>query len=158
MYPVLGILLALFFGYLIAGRILSGFPLSSGLNIILTTVSTLLLGYFFIRISLFFFKKLKNKWAVGARWQFIAIFIIFAVNGSLAGRLSSPLMRFIGMGAENTSGWLYWPLRLIIIFPIYLISLLIVAWIFGQYKFFYAFEKKMLSRMGLSFLFGGEKK
>ncbi|MDP5044534.1 MAG: diacylglyceryl transferase [Leeuwenhoekiella sp.] len=78
---------------------------------------------------------------------------MFAITGSTAGRISSPVMNLIGLDYDSTSGWLYWPLRIVLIFPLYQILLLAVAWIFGQYKFFYQFEKKMLSRMGLGFLF-----
>jgi len=28
-----------------------------------------------------------------------------------------------------------------------------VGWLFGQFKFFWAFEKKFLNRLGLGFLF-----
>ena len=152
-HPILGILLAVFFGFLITNRILSLVLLSTFLKMILTLFSTLLWGYLIILLSLFCFKKLKNRWQLDARWQFIAVFIVFAITGSLAGRLSNPLMDFMGLAYENTSGWMYWPLRILLIFPIYQILLLAVGWLFGQYSFFYAFEKKMLSRLGLGFLF-----
>jgi hypothetical protein len=51
---------------------------------------------------------------------------------------------------------IYTLLRIMIIFPIYQILLIVVATIFFQFKFFWEFEKKFLSRIGLKFLF--EKK
>ena len=40
-------------------------------------------------------------------------------------------------------------MRITIIFPIYQILILIVGFLFGQFKFFWDFEKKMLFRLGL---------
>jgi hypothetical protein len=39
------------------------------------------------------------------------------------------------------------PIRLIIIFPIYQILLVLIGSIFGQFRFFWKFEKKILKRM-----------
>ncbi|GAL76387.1 hypothetical protein JCM19275_796 [Nonlabens ulvanivorans] len=79
----------------------------------------------------------------------IAIFIVFAITGSASARLSTPLLEIIGIDRDSMSGWFFWPLRLIIIFPIYQVLLVVMGWIFGQFEFFWAFEKKMLARFGL---------
>lgn len=155
-FPLLGILLSIGCGYLITSRILSSFNLDTQEFLTLYIFSTLVITYLIIQLSLFCFKKLKNRWIVNARWEYIAIFIVFAITGSTAGRISDPVMSLIGLGHDTTSAWLYWPLRIFLIFPLYQILLLIVAWIFGQYKFFYVFEKKMLSRMGMGFLFSNK--
>ena len=151
-FPALGILLSLGCGFLIARRL--DFFLDPGITQkIYLTILSIILTYAIIQLSLFCFKKLKNRWLLENRWEFIAVFIVFAITGSTAGRISSPVMQTIGLGSETISGWIYWPLRILIIFPIYQVLLLIIAWIFGQYAFFYQFEKKMLSRFGLGFLF-----
>ncbi|MFD2827526.1 DUF6787 family protein [Leeuwenhoekiella polynyae] len=152
-YPILGVLLALGCGYLIAARLDFFFESDTMLHTSYLVALTILITYLILKISLLCFKKLKNRWILEYRWQFIAVFMVFAITGSTAGRISSPVMNAIGLGGDSISGWVYWPLRILIIFPIYQVLLLVVAWIFGQYKFFYAFEKKMLSRMGLGFLF-----
>lgn len=152
-YPALGILLSVGCGYLIAARLDFFFESGTLQHSIYRIALTILITYFIIKISLFCFEKLKNRWILDYRWQFIAVFMVFAITGSTAGRISSPVMQALGLGSDSISGWIYWPLRILIIFPIYQILLLLVAWVFGQYKFFYAFEKKMLSRMGLGFLF-----
>jgi len=151
-YPVLGIILSLACGILIARR-LDFFLEPGALQTVYLVILALVLTYLIIKLSLYCFKKLKNRWILDYRWQFIAAFIVFAITGSTAGRISSPVMQALGLGSDSISGWIYWPLRIIIIFPLYQVLLLIVAWIFGMYSFFYAFEKKMLSRMGLGFLF-----
>ena len=151
-HPILGLLASLLCGYLIAKSMLTSYThsefyyLSLGFLTVLGTIAI-------IKISLWCFKKLKHRWKVDARWEFIAIFLCFAVTGSTAGRLSNPLMELIGLARETTNGWLYWPLRIVLIFPIYQVILVAYGWLFGQSKFFTPFAKKMASRMGFGFLF-----
>ncbi len=42
----------------------------------------------------------------------------------------------------------YYALRLLMIFPVYQVLLVAYGWLFGQFRFFWQFEKNMLSRMG----------
>jgi hypothetical protein len=98
-------------------------------------------------------KKLKERWGISSNIQVILIIIVFALNGSFATWVAKPITEFIGISSENTHWWIYIPLRIFLIFPIYQITLPLVGWLFGQFKFFWDFEKKMLSRLGLSFLF-----
>ena len=44
--------------------------------------------------------------------------------------------------------WIFWPLRIFIIFPIYQVLIVIIGAMFGQFNFFWTLEKKMLSRLG----------
>ncbi|MEO9890408.1 DUF6787 family protein, partial [Nonlabens ulvanivorans] len=110
---------------------------------------TLVLAYVFYRFCMWVFPKLINKWNIKSRWEMIAIFIVFAITGSASARLSAPLLEIIGIDRDSMSGWFFWPLRLIIIFPIYQVLLVVMGWVFGQFEFFWAFEKKMLARFGL---------
>jgi hypothetical protein len=89
------------------------------------------------------------------------IFIVFAITGSASAKLAAPLLEFLGVQpsdfVEVPMGMVFYTLlRVLIIFPIYQILLIIVATLFFQFKFFWEFEKKILKRMGLKFLF--EKK
>jgi hypothetical protein len=54
---------------------------------------------------------------------------------------------------EEDFGYWFTPVRLLIIFPLYQVLLVLIGSLFGQFKFFWAFEKKMLRSMGLGFLF-----
>jgi hypothetical protein len=58
----------------------------------------------------------------------------------------------LGILKEDLEYW-FTPIRLILIFPIYQVLLVVIGFLFGQFKFFWAFEKKMLKRMGLGFFF-----
>lgn len=98
-------------------------------------------------------EKLKQRWGIESNWAIIAILIVFAINGSFAAWVAKPIMNFLDLNPDNTNAIVYWFLRIILIFPIYQLTLPIVGWIFGQFKFFWSFEKKFLSRLGLGFLF-----
>ncbi|QTE22979.1 DUF6787 family protein [Polaribacter cellanae] len=98
-------------------------------------------------------EKLKERWGIESNWSLLAIFIVFAINGSFAAWVAKPVTNFIGLSSGTISGFIYWPLRILLVFPIYQLTLPIVGWLFGQFKFFWEFEKKFLSRLGLGFLF-----
>ncbi len=97
-------------------------------------------------------KNLKQRWNVTSNWQLTIIFIVFAITGSTAAYLSKPVTTALGITKENLSLWIYWPFRLLIIFPVYQVMLVIIGAVFGQFAFFWEFEKKMLDRMKLGFI------
>ena len=96
-------------------------------------------------------EKLKKKWGVTSNFKFVVIFIVFAITGSLSAYLSKPITNYIGLTEENLSNF-YWPIRLIAIFPLYQVLLVFFGFVFGQFKFFWWFEKKMLRSMKLGFI------
>lgn len=103
-------------------------------------------------------KKLKERWGISSNWQILVICFVFAITGSSSVYIAKPFLAWIGMDRSNFSEvwWsqsIYWLLRILLIFPFYQILLVVFGWLFGQFKFFWAFEKKMLGRMGLQFLF-----
>ncbi|GEQ86319.1 hypothetical protein ULMS_18270 [Patiriisocius marinistellae] len=96
-------------------------------------------------------KKLKQRWNITSNWQLILIFIVFAITGSTAAKLAAPITGALGVTKEM--GWyIYWPFRIFIIFPVYQVLLVFFGWLFGEFKFFWAFEKKMLKHLKLGFL------
>jgi hypothetical protein len=97
--------------------------------------------------------KLKERWGIESNWAIVAILLVFAINGSFASWVAKPVTNFLGLSPETINPFLYWPLRILLIFPIYQLTLPLVGWLFGQFKFFWAFEKKFLNRLGLGFLF-----
>ncbi len=96
--------------------------------------------------------KLKQRWNITSNWQLVIIFIVFAITGSTAAYLSKPVTNYLGITKDSMSLWFYWPLRLILLFPIYQILLVFIGALFGQFSFFWEFEKKMLYRMKLGFI------
>lgn len=103
-------------------------------------------------------EKLKERWGIESNWQIVIIFIVFAITGTAASKLAAPLTEFIGLQKETTNPYIFWPVRILLIFPIYQILLVFFGWVFGQFNFFWNMEKKMLKRIGLGFLINGEEK
>ena len=150
LFPFLGSIALLLSGYLLAKAILSKF---SEINTILLIFLTLIIAYGILNITLKLFKKLAVKWQVNYRWELIAIFLVFAVTGSTSAKISGPIIEFFNLKELISNSFLFWTIRILIIFPIYQVLLVLVGWLFGQFKFFWAFEKKMLCRMGLKKFF-----
>lgn len=95
---------------------------------------------------------LKKRWGIETNFQLTIIFIVFAITGSASAWLSKPVCFWLGITKEDLGYW-FTPIRLLLIFPLYQILLVAIGFVFGQFKFFWAFEKKMLKRMGFNFLF-----
>ncbi|RTY73401.1 diacylglyceryl transferase [Flavobacterium sp. GSP27] len=96
--------------------------------------------------------KLKQRWGIETNFQLTLIFIVFAITGSASAWLSEPFCFWLGITSEELGHW-FTPVRLVLIFPIYQVLLVLIGFLFGQFKFFWTFEKKMLKRMGLEFIF-----
>ena len=102
-------------------------------------------------------EKLKQRWGLTSNWQIIAIIIVFSINGSFAAWVAGPVTNFFGINSETTEPYaFYLILRILLIFPIYQLTLPLVGWFFGQFNFFWSFEKKMLRRMGFKRFFPEE--
>ena len=98
-------------------------------------------------------KKLKDKWNIKSNFQLIIILIVFAITGSLSLVVSEPILEILGINSSSMSTWLFTPLRLIIVFPVYQLLILAIGFLFGQFNFFWQLEKKMLIKMGFSKFF-----
>ena len=95
---------------------------------------------------------LQEKWGVKSLWHVFIICVVFAITGSGSVKIAAPVLDWIGLSRESMNPWLYWPLRIVLIFPIYQVLLLVVGALFGQFRFFLNIEKRMFGRM-LPFLF-----
>ena len=93
-------------------------------------------------------KRLKEKWKITSNFQLVVILIVFSVTGSIAVWVAKPVLDFVGLDKNALSPWIFWPIRILIIFPIYQVLIVIIGALFGQFKFFWNLEKKMLSRLG----------
>ena len=149
-YPLLGIVALFVSGYVLAKFIISKF---SSENLILELFLTFIIAYVILNITLRLFKKLSVRWEVKYRWELIAIFLVFAITGSASAKISGPLIDFLNLKNIIANNFIYWITRILIIFPIYQLLLVFVGWIFGQFNFFWEFEKKMLSRIGFKKFF-----
>lgn len=94
------------------------------------------------------FKRLKEKWEIESNLQLIMIFIVFSISGSAALIVRKQIFNLINYDPD-------WPfvfkavLYLITIVPAYQLMLIFFGTLFGQFSFFWKFEKKMLRRFGI---------
>jgi hypothetical protein len=97
-------------------------------------------------------RNFKQRWNITSNWQMVVIFVVFAITGSTAAYLSKPILDWFGISKETISLWIYYLLYIILIFPVYQVLLVSFGFLFGQFNFFWAFEKKMLRSMKLGFI------
>lgn len=142
LFPILGLIGIGYLSYKFSNLILKD------TSLVFQVILALVLFYLFLKFFLFIFKKLENKWIVKYRWEMIRIFIVFAITGSTSALISKPIVHFLGITKENLNLIVYWVLYIIIGLIFYQILLVSFGWLFGQFKFFWEFEKKMLRRFG----------
>ena len=65
-----------------------------------------------------YFQNIKDRWGIESNFQFIIIFIVFGITGSMSLLISGPILDFINLEQLITVNWVYWLVRIIIIFNI----------------------------------------
>jgi hypothetical protein len=98
-------------------------------------------------------KKLKDRWGIQSNYQFAVVLLVFILTGSSSAYVTKPILAFLGITKESVPYLLYLVLKIVLIFPAYQVLLISFGFIFGQFRFFWNFEKKMLKMIGLGFLF-----
>jgi hypothetical protein len=93
------------------------------------------------------FENLKKKWKVDNK-QLVLILCTFAVTGTLTAYISRSITSWVGFTDETYWAWKFL-LRLSILLFGYQIIILIVSFFFGQFSFFWNYEKKILVWMGV---------
>ncbi|APY07262.1 hypothetical protein BWZ20_02625 [Winogradskyella sp. J14-2] len=142
-FPLLGILGLGYSSFKLALVLFGDFR-----NMVIIIASVLLFVVLLIA-TLRLFKFLEKRWKLEYRWEIIRVFIVFAITGSSSLYVGRPIIKLLGITKENLNPALYWILFTIIGLIFYQILLVSFGWLFGQHKFFWEFEKKMLKRFGL---------
>ena len=74
------------------------------------------------------------------------IFLVFGITGSLSVYLGKYISISI-FSEKFIQSDLFWIIRLLMIFPLYQFLLIIIGSIFGEFKYFWEIEKKILLRL-----------
>ena len=90
-------------------------------------------------------EKLRIRWGLKYKWQIIIILIVFSITGSAAVFVKKIIFNLLGIDAD-TALWIKIPMYVITILPAYQALLLVFGFAFGQFKFFYNFQKKSFGR------------
>ncbi|NNK81890.1 MAG: hypothetical protein HKO92_02080 [Flavobacteriaceae bacterium] len=150
LFPFLGIISLFYCAYRLASIF---FDRHDDSKIIYMVILSIILYFVLLKITLWLFKKLENRWIVTHKWEMIRIFIVFAVTGTSCMFVSKPIMNLFGITLESLNANLYWFLFVFISLIAYQFLLVTFGWLFGQFQFFWNFEKKILKRIGFSKFF-----
>jgi len=93
------------------------------------------------------FNKLQQKWKVSSS-QLFFILCTFAVTGTTTAYISRSITSWVGFNEQTFWAWKLMLRMSILIFG-YQVIILIVAFLFGQFPFFWNYEKKILRRLGI---------
>jgi hypothetical protein len=93
------------------------------------------------------FEKLKQRWKVNSVDLFL-ILCVFAITGTTTAYVSKVVTGWVGLTPESPL-WQRASLRGLVLIFGYQFILLSVSIPFGQFRFFWNYEKKILRRMGL---------
>ncbi|MBX2961714.1 MAG: hypothetical protein KF687_04325 [Cyclobacteriaceae bacterium] len=90
-------------------------------------------------------ERLKDRWKLKNTWQVIIVLLVFACTGTTILLIKRPLFAWWFPDGEKP----LWAtvLYFILILPVYNIFLLFYGFIFGQFRFFWDFEKRFFTRI-----------
>jgi len=97
--------------------------------------------------------KLKKRWDISSNTQLILIILVFAINGSLSGIITRPILYLLGINKNNFHQIIYLFTYLLVMTIVYFSILILVSRIFRQEVFFKKFAKKSLGPLGFKRLF-----
>ena len=106
------------------------------------------LSFFFCNLQVFMFRQLQQKWGVGNS-QFLLILCVFAITGTSTAYITKVITTWVGFTEDTFWLWRFL-LRVAILIFGYQFILLMIAFLFGQFPFFWKYEKKILKRLGFS--------
>jgi hypothetical protein len=93
-----------------------------------------------------FLHHLQKRWAVKSVFQVVMILLVFSCTGFSVLYVEEWILSLLGIPKEIPD-WLRVLLFVIITLPVYQILLLFYGFLFGQFRFFYEFEKRFFKRI-----------
>lgn len=88
--------------------------------------------------------RLQARWQLNSTYQVVIVLIVFACTGFTIFFLKKPLFALF---SEGEIPWWFSLLYYIFILPVYNLVLLAYGFLFGQFRFFWEFEKRMFKRI-----------
>ena len=89
-----------------------------------------------------FMEKLKKIFKVKSLYQLIVVFIVFGITGSLSLFVSDYILGFLNLNS--------FILSVLLLIMTYQVLLIIVGTLFGEFTYFWAMEKKIISRFNFN--------
>lgn len=89
-------------------------------------------------------EKLKKRWKLRSAWQVMVVLLAFACTGFTILFIKKPILYWLA--GEEGNSTMATVLYYIFVLPLYNIILLGYGFIFGQFRFFWEFEKRFVER------------
>lgn len=87
-------------------------------------------------------ERLRKRWKLKDAWQVVIVLLVFACTGFTVMFLKKPILELFGGNYSTSASIAYY----LLILPVYNIILLVYGFVFGQFRFFWEFEKRFLRR------------
>ena len=86
-----------------------------------------------------------HRWNLGSAFQVIVVLVVFACTGFTVLFIKKPILHFLAgeEGDSVTASVIYY----LLILPLYNVILLAYGFLFGQFNFFWEFEKRFFNRI-----------
>jgi hypothetical protein len=94
-------------------------------------------------------QKIIDKFHAKSFKHLVIIFLVFALSGSASLLMSSSILTTLNLKELINFYPLYLLVRIILLIPIYQLVLIIIATLFGEFRYFWNFEKKFFKRLRL---------
>ncbi|HEX5170538.1 MAG TPA: DUF6787 family protein [Cyclobacteriaceae bacterium] len=88
-------------------------------------------------------ERLRKRWQLRSAWQVIIVLVVFACTGFTVMFLKKPVLQVIGSADTSSATIAYY----LLILPLYNVILLAYGFVFGQFRFFWEFEKRFIGRI-----------
>ena len=89
-------------------------------------------------VYIIFMDKLKTLFKVSSTYQLVVVFIVFGITGSMSLVVSEHILNFFDLNNILLS--------VLFILIVYQVLLIIIGSIFGEFRYFWEMEKKIISR------------
>ena len=93
-----------------------------------------------------FIEFLKSRWEIESDKQFGVICFVFAITGSCSIFARKYFLKMVGIDLSTIMVPFNYAVRISLTVMMYQVMLVIIGTIFGQFKFFWKFERRFLGR------------
>jgi hypothetical protein len=97
-------------------------------------------------------QKLKNRWEIESDFAAIIIFVVFGITGTSSLYVADFIQGILDNNFSLSPGW-GTTIRIVLVFIVYQFLLIMWGTLFGQFRFFWTQEKKILRLFGKLFTF-----
>ncbi len=92
-------------------------------------------------------EKLIKRFNAKSFNHLVIIFVVFGISGTVTLIITEPIINLLKMTELFQNSLILLFLRVIILIPLYQIILILIGYIFGEFNYFYTFEKKIYKKI-----------